>query len=226
MSATSSSLSPLLMRRSLTSAALRLARDLPSSSSSSSSHTRFNSTAAVLEPGFFTYRIGAASAPKQTPPRLPKPGRDFWNYTSTHANPNPPYLRSTKPASGEDAFFATTIGGSPHHVAFGLADGVGGWQDQGVDPSVYSQALCGLMAGTANLYEEWDRKPLKPRHLLQQAYDAVTANPRIPAGGCTASLGVADKEGNIETAKCVGPSYSLFDPDTDPCRLVWATPVI
>lgn len=119
-------------------------------------------------------------------------------------NTNPPYLRSTKPASGEDAFFATTIGGSPHHVAFGLADGVGGWQDQGVDPSEYSQGLCGLMAGSANIYEGLAAgKICKPRELLQQAYDAVMANPRIAAGGCTASLGVADKDGNIETAKYV-----------------------
>lgn len=152
----------------------------------------------------FTYRIGAASAPKQAPARQPKHNQDFWIYASTHENPSPPYLRSTKKDSGEDAFFATTVGGSPHHVAFGVADGVGGWQDQGVDPSIYSQALCGLMAGSANLHEGLeDGKPCKPQPLLQQAYDAVMANPRILAGGCTASLGVANCEGSIETAKYV-----------------------
>ena len=162
-------------------------------------------SATVASPGSFTYRLAAAAAPKRAPPRVPKPGRDYWNYASTHVNPNPPYLRSTKPDSGEDAFFATTIGGSPHHVAFGLADGVGGWQDQGVDPSEYSQALCGLMAGSANIFEGLEAgKTCKARDLLQQAYDAVMANPRIAAGGCTASLGVADKDGNIDTAKYVG----------------------
>jgi protein phosphatase PTC7 len=158
------------------------------------------STSSESQP--FTYRLAAASSPKTGPPRPPKLGRDYWHYASTHVNPSPPYLRSTKKDSGEDAFFATTVGGSPHHVAFGLADGVGGWQESGVDPSVYSQALCGLMAGTANLHEGLEAgKPCRARDLLTTAYDAVMANPRIPAGGCTASLGVADAEGNIETAK-------------------------
>ncbi|EGP91497.1 uncharacterized protein MYCGRDRAFT_53722 [Zymoseptoria tritici IPO323] len=169
------------------------------------------STASEAQP--FTYRLAAASSPKTGPARPPKLGRDYWQYASTHVNPSPPYLRSTKKDSGEDAFFATTIGGSPHHVAFGLADGVGGWQESGVDPSVYSQALCGLMAGTANIHEGTEEgKPCRARELLQTAYDAVMANPRIPAGGCTASLGVADATGNIETANLGDSGYLIFGP--------------
>lgn len=164
---------------------------IPQSYSTSSSDTTF------------TYRIAAASAPKGVSPRPPKPGRDYWNYASTHENSSPPYLRSTKKDSGEDAFFASTIGGSQSHVAFGVADGVGGWQDQGVDPSEFSQALCGLMAGSANIHENIEENPVKPQPLLQQAYDAVMNNPRIAAGGCTASLGVMNRRGSIETAKYV-----------------------
>ena len=111
------------------------------------------------------------------------------------------------------------MGESPHHVAFGVADGVGGWQDSGVDPSDFSHGLCGLMAGTAKTYEglslsqeeggekDGERRNVRPRELLQVAYDAVIGNPRIVAGGCTASLGVADGEGNVETAK-----YEKFFP--------------
>ncbi|KAK4506647.1 hypothetical protein PRZ48_000379 [Zasmidium cellare] len=160
----------------------------------------------------FTYRIAAASAPKGVSPRPPKPGRDYWNYASTHENPSPPYLRSTKQDSGEDAFFATTVGGSSNHVAFGLADGVGGWQDQGVDPSEFSQALCGLMAGSANIQENIEENPCKPQPLLQQAYDAVMNNPRIAAGGCTASLGVTNRQGSIETANLGDSGYLVFGP--------------
>ena len=122
------------------------------------------------------------------------------------------YKRSTQRDSGEDAFFATTVGGSQHRVAFGVADGVGGWQDSGVDPSDYSQGLCGLMAGTANLHgsEEGDTsKPLRPQPLLQTAYDAVMANPRIEAGGCTASLAVANAEGHMESAKYVAKILNI-----------------
>lgn len=150
----------------------------------------------------FTFRLAAAAAGKRTAPRPPKFGQDYWSYSSAHEKPSPPYVRSTKPDSGEDAFFMTTVGGDKHHVAFGLADGVGGWQDQGVDPSDFSHGLCGLMAGTAYIHEglEEGRIP-KPRALMQTAYDAVIANPRIIAGGCTASLAVIDGNGNMEAAK-------------------------
>lgn len=150
----------------------------------------------------FTYRIAAASAGKRTLPRAAQAGRDFWGYSTTENKPRSPYLRSTKKDSGEDAFFAATIGGDPHHVAFGVADGVGGWQDSGVDPSDFSHGLCGLMAGTAYSHEGLTAgENVRPQKLLQTAYDAVIANPRILAGGCTASLAVADAKGNLETAK-------------------------
>jgi protein phosphatase PTC7 len=153
----------------------------------------------------FTYRLSAAASPKRAPARVPKYGQDYWNLASTHYNPHPPYLTSTKRDAGEDAFFASTIGGSKHHVAFGVADGVGGWAESGVDPSVYSQALCGLMAGTSYIHEGVESgNTFKPRELLQTAYDAVMQNPRIEAGGCTASLAVADVDGRMVTAKYVG----------------------
>ncbi|KAK5131842.1 hypothetical protein LTR08_000509 [Meristemomyces frigidus] len=161
----------------------------------------------------FTYRLAAAAAGKKAPPRQPKLGRDFWTYTSTQSNQTPPYLRSTKTDSGEDAFFATTIGGSKHDVAFGLADGVGGWQDQGVDPSVFSHGLCGLMGGTAYLHEGLEGgEQLRPQGLMQTAYDAVIGNPRIVAGGCTASLAVADGRGSLETANLGDSGYLILGP--------------
>ncbi|KAI7494031.1 protein serine/threonine phosphatase 2C [Hortaea werneckii] len=185
------------------SSSLRSLASMPSSSSSSAaaadSQKRLASNHAR-----FTYRLGAASAGKRTAVRPAKLDRDFWAYASTQEAPSPPYLRSTKKDAGEDAFFATTVGESPSHVAFGVADGVGGWQDSGVDPSDFSHGLCGLMAGTAKTHEglqEQDGRNVRPRELLQVAYDAVIGNPRIVAGGCTASLCVADGEGNVETAK-------------------------
>lgn len=163
----------------------------------------------------FTYRLAAASAGKTTPARVPKPNRDFFLYSSAHPNQNPPYLRSTKRDAGEDAFFAATIGESSNHVAFGVADGVGGWQDQGVDPSEFSHGLCGYMAGSAHTYEglEADHPDaVRPLKLLQRAYDAVSANPRIVAGGCTASLATVGKEGNLETANLGDSGYLVFGP--------------
>lgn len=160
------------------------------------SKQRFYSTTVAATA--FTYRLGVAASGKQIPPRPPKINRDFWNYASTGSSAVA-YLSSTKPDSGEDAFFATRIGGSPNAVAFGLADGVGGWQDQGVDPSKYSHGLCKVMVETAA--EQHAGTLPKPRDLLQIAYEAVTKDPRIPAGGCTASLAVADEQGHLEAAK-------------------------
>ncbi|KAI6793017.1 protein serine/threonine phosphatase 2C [Hortaea werneckii] len=174
----------LLRQASPRLSSLRSLASMPSSSSSTAaanSQKRLASNHAR-----FTYRLGAASAGKRTAVRPAKLDRDFWAYASTQEAPSPPYLRSTKKDAGEDAFFATTVGESPSHVAFGVADGVGGWQDSGVDPSDFSHGLCGLMAGTAKTHEglqEQDGRNVRPRELLQVAYDAVIGNPRIVAGG-------------------------------------------
>ncbi|KAI7342589.1 protein serine/threonine phosphatase 2C [Hortaea werneckii] len=203
---------------------------MPSSSSSPSPPASKSQKRFASNTPRFTYRLGAASAGKRTPVRPAKLDRDFWAYASTQESPSPPYLRSTKKDAGEDAFFATTVGESPHHVAFGVADGVGGWQDSGVDPSDFSHGLCGLMAGTAKTYEgllsvsqeeqeeeenegrRRRRRNVRPRELLQVAYDAVIGNPRIVAGGCTASLGVADGEGNVETANLGDSGFLILSP--------------
>jgi protein phosphatase PTC7 len=176
-------------------------RQIRSYSSESAPHTAF------------TYRLAAASIGKGTPPRPARAGQDFWSYASTHSDVKPPYLRSTKFQSGEDAFFATTVGGSKHHVAFGVADGVGGWQESGVDPSEFSHGLCGLMAGTAYMHEGVEEgKNVNPKELMQTAYDAVIGNPRILAGGSTASLAVAARDGSIETANLGDSGFLILGP--------------
>ncbi|RMY70326.1 hypothetical protein D0863_05859 [Hortaea werneckii] len=203
----------LLRQASPRLSSLRPLASMPSShSAAADSQKRFASSNHAR----FTYRLGAASAGKRTPVRPSKLDRDFWAYASTQEAPSPPYLRSTKKDAGEDAFFATTVGESAHHVAFGVADGVGGWQDSGVDPSDFSHGLCGLMAGTAKtfegLQEEEEHRNVRPRELLQVAYDAVIGNPRIVAGGCTASLCVADGEGNVETANLGDSGFLILSP--------------
>ncbi|KAI6884087.1 protein serine/threonine phosphatase 2C [Hortaea werneckii] len=214
----------LLRQASPRLSSLRSLASMPSSSSSTAaanSQKRLASNHAR-----FTYRLGAASAGKRTAVRPAKLDRDFWAYASTQEAPSPPYLRSTKKDAGEDAFFATTVGESPSHVAFGVADGVGGWQDSGVDPSDFSHGLCGLMAGTAKTHEglqEQDGRNVRPRELLQVAYDAVIGNPRIVAGGCTASLCVADGEGNVETANLGDSGFLILSPGKVAARSVAQT---
>ncbi|CRG92124.1 Protein phosphatase 2C homolog 7, mitochondrial [Talaromyces islandicus] len=109
-----------------------------------------------------------------------------------------------RPASGEDAFFAsaTTDTGA---IAFGVADGVGGWAEHRVDPAEVSHGLCTYMAEHALAAEQ----PLKPKELLQMGYDAVQADKSIRAGGTTASVGVAQPDGSVELAN-LGDSGSVL----------------
>jgi protein phosphatase PTC7 len=103
-----------------------------------------------------------------------------------------------RPSSGEDAFFASRLGAADSGaIAFGVADGVGGWAEHKVDPAEVSHGLCTYMAEHALAAEQL----LKPKELLQMGYDAVQADKSITAGGTTASVGVAQPDGSVELAK-------------------------
>lgn len=81
--------------------------------------------------------------------------QEIWNYQAAVASiPHP----SKKYKGGEDAYFIS------HHV-FGVADGVGGWERHGIDPSLYSNKL---MQEASLVVQETD----DPSVILQRAYDA------------------------------------------------------
>lgn len=104
--------------------------------------------------------------------------------------------------SGEDAFFVSKVNGEPNTVAFGVADGVGGWSQSGVDPADFSHALCSNMAQAAL---DWNTKveKLSPRALMQAGYERCLADQSIFAGGSTASIGIGHDDGRVELAKYV-----------------------
>lgn len=97
-------------------------------------------------------------------------------------------------------------------MAIGLADGVGGWQDSGVDPSDFSHGLCGYMAGEAYEFDGQAGKLPRPMDLLQTAYDTVIANPRILAGGSTAIAAVLDGKGGMDVANLGDSGYVILRP--------------
>ncbi len=103
--------------------------------------------------------------------------------------------------SGQDAFFASAVGSTPA-TAFGVADGVGGWQDHGVDPALVSHGLCNSMAKAAGRFPDgFTSATLEPRALLQNAYEEVLRDQSIPGGSTTACVAVADETGYVEVAK-------------------------
>lgn len=106
-----------------------------------------------------------------------------------------------RPQSGQDAFFMSQVGESST-TAFGVADGVGGWAESGVDPADFAHGLCDYMACAARMHPAAATKsgPLRPRDLLQVGYDEVMADKSIAGGGSTASVALAAADGSVEVA--------------------------
>ncbi|RDA91791.1 hypothetical protein CP533_2829 [Ophiocordyceps camponoti-saundersi (nom. inval.)] len=112
-----------------------------------------------------------------------------------HFESNPAPVTTRRPDSGHDAFFVSRVKGSDA-VAFGVADGVGGWTDSGVDPADFSHGLCNSMAVSASTAPG----PMTARKLLSDGYDAVCRDERISAGGSTACVAIASSNGLLNLA--------------------------
>ncbi|KAF5706818.1 PTC7-2C phosphatase [Fusarium mundagurra] len=122
-----------------------------------------------------------------------------------HFNPynriQPPRNRrpSARPESGHDAFFVSRINDSGS-VAFGVADGVGGWVDSGVDPADFSHGFCDYMALAAHEHQTGSGPPLTARQLMQKGYEAICNDNSLRAGGSTACVAIAGADGNLDVA--------------------------
>lgn len=154
----------------------------------------------------FTYHVAASYSAKQ----------DRFN-ADANLYTNPPYdpskttianLRACKDTidkrrrakSGQDAFFFSQIG-TTNATAFGVADGVGGWVESGLDPADFSHGLCEYMTCAARSWPQGSNTTsLHPKDLLQVAYDEVSEDDSIEGGGSTACLAVAEPDGNVEVA--------------------------
>ncbi|KAI5304792.1 hypothetical protein KEM56_005921 [Ascosphaera pollenicola] len=148
---------------------------------------------------------------------------------------DPVKRRRSRPDSGEDAFFVSKVGvgrgvdrarddgdarregygstvaattADEGAITFGVADGVGGWANSGVDPADFSHALCTYMADSAL---HWREKPekLTGRQLIQLGYEKSLNDKSLFAGGSTASLGVAWETGELELTN-LGDSGSMI----------------
>jgi protein phosphatase PTC7 len=119
---------------------------------------------------------------------------------------SPVKKRRNRPDSGQDAFFVSKVGKYPNAFAFGVADGVGGWIESGVDPADFSHGLCSYMAQTAL---EWTAPvdKLRARALMQMGYESTSEDSSIFAGGSTACVGIARDDGKLELAKYATDPY-------------------
>jgi len=94
-------------------------------------------------------------------------------------------------------------------VAFGVADGVGGWSDSGIDSAHFSHGLCRKMAAIAKEKPSADIRKRSPRALLQDAYDEIVREEEIEGGGSTACVAIGGGDGNLQVAKCVYNDIAL-----------------
>lgn len=154
----------------------------------------------------FVYKIASAFSAKGHPFQKEKhhcqydsdSGQHWWADRPIEAGK----ARARRHASGQDAFFVVGIG-STGSVAFGVADGVGGWADQGIDSAEFAHGLCDSMHHTAANHpgiSEQAKLHLTPDVLLQTGYNIVCHDPKIAGGGSTACVAVADCDGVLTVA--------------------------
>lgn len=107
--------------------------------------------------------------------------------------------------TGEDAYFINTTDKTTAWA--GVFDGVGGWADMGVDPSVFS-------AGLARHCDDASAKSPRasPVQVLNEGYNAVQRDVEIQLGSSTACVAVVNLEdGELRVANLGDSGYILVD---------------
>lgn len=160
-----------------------------SSRSNTANSSRPYSASAPL--GAFSYRVGAAFSAKNT--------RFNTKTDSFLFNAGNSEINTGRPRSGQDAFFVSKVG-KCGNVAFGVADGVGGWISSGIDSAHFSHGLCRSMATIARDDED-SENIMRVQDLLYKGYAKVVADRSISGGGSTACIAVGREDGNLEVAK-------------------------
>ncbi|KAF9574189.1 hypothetical protein EC968_007284 [Mortierella alpina] len=123
-----------------------------------------------------------------------------WKQKLQAAHPHP-----GKVDAGEDAFFHVS---TPSRVALGVADGVGGWSELGVDPALFSWALMNNAENIARLTDSApveadmevssgkalatdlhrEKKILDAQTILDGAYTELVQSGTVEAGSSTACI--------------------------------------
>ncbi|KAF4635420.1 hypothetical protein G7Y89_g2678 [Cudoniella acicularis] len=145
----------------------------------------------------FTYGIASSFTAKD---RRYNPDRNVFNFNPYNHIRARRKDKRTRPDSGQDAFFISRVGESSD-VALGVADGVGGWIDSGVDPADFAHGFCDYMAHAAYTHrpEEW-KVPLTARSLMQRGYEDICKDDTVRAGGSTACVAIVKGSGDLEVA--------------------------
>ncbi|KAI7831373.1 phosphatase 2C-like domain-containing protein [Gamsiella multidivaricata] len=132
-------------------------------------------------------------------------------------------LRAAHPGkvdAGEDAFFHVS---TPSRVALGVADGVGGWSEMGVDPALFSWALMNNAENIAQLTDTTppeepsaltaggERTVLDAQTILDGAYSELVQSGTVEAGSSTACiLSLCKMTGTLKASNLGDSSFLLI----------------
>ncbi|KAJ7632615.1 phosphatase 2C-like domain-containing protein [Roridomyces roridus] len=105
------------------------------------------------------------------------------------------------PSAGEDFFLLTNLRHNSG-IALAVADGVGGWANQGVDCSMFSQALMYY----ASKHFDSTGVDMTPSECMQLAYYDVLVDDTIDLGSSTACLATLNSHSGILTSANLGDS--------------------
>lgn len=127
--------------------------------------------------------------------------------------------------AGEDFFYITSMRNASG-TALGVADGVGGWVNSGVDPSLFAQSL--MYHAHLHSHESWPSEPesdptqehdsspqvegleLTPHRCLDLAYNGVLQDKLVSVGSSTACLITLNAASGVLRAANLGDSGFLI----------------
>ncbi|XP_052801004.1 protein phosphatase PTC7 homolog [Mya arenaria] len=123
---------------------------------------------------------------------------------SKSLSPGGTIIGSKKLVFGDDAYF---IARNAHTDVIGLADGVGGWRNYGIDPSLFSSSL---MRACERLVKSGQFKPQHPANLIHDSYQEILAQKFPLIGGSTACVVALHKAENMIYTANLGDSGFLL----------------
>ncbi|KAI9500092.1 Protein phosphatase 2C 7 [Coemansia spiralis] len=112
---------------------------------------------------------------------------------------------------GEDSLFHAQL---KQNLVFGVSDGVGGWNESGIDPSVFSRSLTAYSAAAAeNTFLLHESDEADPKDIMRRAFAAMRYD-SIPAYGSATELvlSLSLASGRLRTAQLGDSTYVILDP--------------
>ncbi|KAI9241799.1 MAG: phosphatase 2C-like domain-containing protein [Podila humilis] len=199
-----------------------------SPTTSTSDRTTQSSTPTTTAPSSvaYNYMLAASWSPKSRRRATPTPEQDeeWWRnptHYHTKSGSTTPLSSTTKRRgkvdAGEDAFFHVS---TPSRVALGVADGVGGWSEFGVDPALFSWALmehaekiARLTDNIADMRDDPESKDrvLDAQTILDGAYHRLVESGNVEAGSSTACiLSLCKSTGTLRASNLGDSSFLLI----------------